>query len=244
MRVATTRRGSWRRTAAGTLALALAVAAAGYYPRADSAAELHARDAPGGAGQGGSSTEDTGPVTSGPGVSRPGILLRVRPAPEGVLEVVETVRLRRPVDLIRLRAPQVDRAGADLTDLAPVATSVELSLAESAAQVPEEIGGDPTQVFLPAGTTAYTVRYLLEGSTVPDDRAGRALIAVGPLSAAGPAGRVNLVASGESVLTLSCPLLDDDATACGTPGDDGLRLQAPLPGRSAVVVIEVEAQEP
>lgn len=242
------------RAVAVALALLLAVAAIGYYQRADSAAELAARDgvgAPAGDAAapgepGAPPAEDTGSVTSGPGVTRPGILLRVTPAPGGVLDVAETVRLRRPVDVIRLRAPLVARAGGDFADLTPVATSVQLSVGDRPADVPEEIGDDPTQVFLPAGTTAYTVRYLLEGTTVRSvpSTTGRALIAVGPLSAARPAGRVALVASGDAVLNLTCPLLEGNAAACGTPTDDGLQLRAPLPGRSALVLVQVDLPEP
>lgn len=229
------------------LALLLVLAAVGYYQRADSAAELAARDAgvkPGGEAPaaGAPSAEDTGSVTSGPGVTRPGILLRVTPGPGGALDVAETVRLRRPVDVVRLGAPPVGRAGGDFADLTPVATSVQLSVGDRPADVPEEIGDDPTQVYLPAGTTAYTVRYLLEGTGVPSTT-GRALIAVGPLSAAGPAGRVALAASGDAVLDLTCPLLEGDAAACGTPDDDGLRLRDPLPGRSALVLVEIDPSE-
>ncbi len=253
--VATTRARGPVRAVTAVLALLLAGAAVGYYQRADSAAELRARDAASGAPDGEQaaprepgtpSTEDTGAVTSGPGVTRPGILLRVTPVPGGALEVAETVRLRAPVDRIRLRAPRLGRAGGGFAELTPVATSVQLSLGDRPAEVPQEVGDDPTQVYLPVGTTAYTVRYLLEGTTVRSvpSTTGRALIGVGPLSQAGPAGRVNLVASGPEVLNLTCPLLEGNGAACGTPADDGFQLGAPLPGRSALVLVQVDLPEP
>lgn len=253
--VATTRARGPVRAVSAVLALLLAGAAVGYYQRADSAAELRARDAVGATPDGEQaapdepgdpSMEDTGPVTSGPGVSRAGILLRVTPAPGGALDVAETVRLRAPLDRIRLRAPRVGRAGGDFADLTPVATSVQLSVGDRPTEVPQQVGDDPTQVYLPAGTTAYTVRYLLEGTTVRSvpSTTGRALVGVGPLSQAGPAGRVTLVASGPAVLNLTCPLLDGNAAACGTPADDGFRLRAPLPGGSALVLVQVDLPEP
>lgn len=218
------------------VACALAVAAGGYYLTADPTAEVRAAAA-GASGSAADALADD--VTgTGPGLSKPGIDLRVTPLAEGGLEVVETVRLRQAEDQVRLRPPDVSRAGPDHADLSPTATDVRLTVDGRPSEVPDEVGKAGLSIFLPTGTAAYSLRYVLRGTSAADP-AGGTRAAVGPLSQAGPAGRVMVRASGPSVSALTCPLLPRGAERCAVATDDGVELRRALRGRSALVLVAI-----
>ncbi len=88
--MSTSKSGLWRRVTAVSLSVGLVAVACAYYLQASPAAVLAQSSS--GAGSAG----DPAPsLSSGPGVSRPGILLDVRPTSAGAVEVIETVQLRR-----------------------------------------------------------------------------------------------------------------------------------------------------
>ena len=165
--------------------------------------------------------------------------IRKRHTPRArLLEVVETVRLRQAEDQVRLRPPDVSRAGPDHADLSPTATDLRLTVDGRPSEVPDEVGKAGLSIFLPTGTAAYSLRYVLRGTSAADP-AGGTRAAVGPLSQAGPAGRVMVRASGPSVSALTCPLLPRGAERCAVATDDGVELRRALRGRSALVLVAI-----
>lgn len=187
------------------------------------------------------------PISSGPGLSEPGLLLSAQLRPDGDFEVSEIVLLPEPVTGVRLAAPQITELSDGLAEASPTARTVQLSAGGQPIPVdPAEVTG-PVQVTLPSGATGYELRYSLSGVTVRTSRStpGRALSGLTPLSDALPDDlAVQVVVTGDVVRNLTCPLLEGEARSCARSGPDGSVVVPDLTFAEAAVLLQVDLERP
>ncbi len=245
--------GRWLQRAVGlTTAVVLTMLAGIYYAQAQTATERGstASDDPSMTGR---DVDTTVPEPSarssppdGPGVNRPGVLLRFAAAPGDRLDVSESVLLGRPTDRVVLRAPRVRRAGAPFGDSRARVVELQVTVDGQPIVVPSRLGRTPVTVDLGGPTARYELRYLLLGTTVRSvpSTTGRALVATGSLTRASSRRDVMVTSDDPSVLNLTCPLLAGDDTACADVTAGTWRLRSPLSGSEALVVAQIDLPAP
>jgi hypothetical protein len=94
-----------------------------------------------------------------------------------------------------------------------------------------------------AAADRFSLRYRLTGVTVRStpSTAGRALAAIGPLTADLPADLpVVIVVTGSTVLGVNCPLLALDDQSCGVESAQGWRPARSLTAGSAVATVQFD----
>ncbi|GAC1383153.1 MAG: hypothetical protein NVSMB4_11140 [Acidimicrobiales bacterium] len=187
-------------------------------------------------------------ATSGPGLTEPGVHVVAQPDAVGDLEVMERVRLAKPVR--RLAIARLHTAGSGVSATIPRVTGFQAEadgavVTDSlASPLPE--GGE--WLALPAAATDIVMRYRLEGGVSRSQPApvGRALIVLPPITAMsfelGPLPVVVEVV-GAQVRNLVCPDLPVAEQLCGRQqGQVWTTTALPL-GRS-VVVAQVDLPAP
>lgn len=179
------------------------------------------------------------PSDDASGGGEPGVLLVIDPTPDGTFAVTETVRLPTPANTITLRPPRVAGAGAPFTDLSPVATDVQVSADGAAIAVPEETVADPVDLAVEE-VSVFEITYELDGTLVrtrPAESA-RALAAVSPLvSGLDDTLPVTVVVTGDSVLSVNCPLLTLRQQACGVGSTPRMTVEDTLTVGRGIVTI-------
>ncbi len=179
---------------------------------------------------------------TGPGLTRPGILLIASPASDGTFDVLERIRPLRPVSVLTLRPAPVDRAGRQFASASAAATQVQVSAGDQPVLVPGAKVGATMELPV-AQVGQFELRYRLTGVTVRStpSTAGRALAAIGPLT-----GGVDddlpvlFIVSGGTVLGLNCPLLPLSQQSCGTRVQDPPSVEHELPGRLALTSVQYD----
>jgi hypothetical protein len=73
---------------------------------------------------------------TGPGLTRPGILLIASPASDGSFDVIERIRMASPVSVLTLRPAPVDQAGREFASASAAATQVQVSAGDQPVVVP------------------------------------------------------------------------------------------------------------
>jgi hypothetical protein len=177
---------------------------------------------------------------TGPGITQPGILLLAWPSPDGSFEVIERVRPVGTVSDVTLRPASVDRAGQQFASSSAAAKQVRLTAGGKDVTVPgAEIGA---RTILAVGQVdRFDLRYRLTDVTVlsSPSTSGRALAALGPLTGAMNQDLpVLIVAAGDSVLGLSCPLLPLSEQSCGSRLDNGPGFRRELPSPVALTMVQ------
>lgn len=184
--------------------------------------------------------------TSGPGVDRPGILVRARPDDVGTLEVVERIRTATPVMALRLTPPSA-LGLPGLAGIHPAVVSLQAA-AGGTGTVPTGFTGflAPTTLTFTSPTTSVTLRYRLEDASRRSQPAppGRVLIALPPI-ASESLGRLPVVVqvSGAGVRNLVCPLLSPGEQLCGR-ASGALWSTIAMPAARARVVAQVDLPAP
>ena len=177
---------------------------------------------------------------SGPGITQPGIFLLAWPAADGSFEVIERVRPVGTVSTVTLRPASVDPAGQQFAAASAAATQVRLSAGGQDVPVPGAEVGATTAVAV-GQVDRFDLHYRLTDIAVVStpSKSGRALAALAPLT-----GGMNqdlpvlIVAAGDSVLGLSCPLLSLPEQSCGSRLDNGPGFQRELPSRLALTTVQ------
>ena len=178
--------------------------------------------------------------TAGPGLTEPGILLVASPASDGSFNVLERIRLASPASSLTLRPATVGRAGSQFASASAVASQVQVTAGDEPVNVPGAAITAATTLPVAEGDR-FEVRYRLTDVTVRStpSTSGRALAAIGPLT-----GGVNddfpvlFIASGGTVLGLSCPLLPLSERSCGSHVQPGLGVQHELPSALAITTVQ------
>ncbi len=183
----------------------------------------------------------------GPGTTETGIYLAARLSASGAFAVSETILLDQPITVVILRPPPIRLAGTDFAPRRPIAKNVSLTTGSHSVVLPTSDVSEATRVALPRPTRRLELRYQLTGVTVRSNpsAAGRALAALGPVSAGYPAQLpVAMRVTGGHVRNLQCPRLppSDQSCAAGEPGR--LRLARPLPWHEAIIVIQLDLPRP
>lgn len=178
--------------------------------------------------------------TSGPGIDEPGVLLVATALADGSFEVTEQVLLEEPTTALVLAPTSTESAGRPFADTAVVAAEVQVTSAGQPVVVPEATVSRRTVLTVPA-TREVTVSYRWVGATVRSvpSTARRALAVVGPLT--GPSVGdlpVSVVVPGETVRTLTCPMLPPTEQVCGS--GDPAAVVGSLTGRDALVVVQLD----
>jgi hypothetical protein len=155
--------------------------------------------------------------------------------------------LDQPITVVILRPPPIRLAGTDFGPRRPIAKNVSLTTGRHSVVLPTSDVSEATRVALPRPTRRLELRYQLTGVTVRSNpsAAGRALAALGPVSAGYPAQLpVAMRVTGGHVRNLQCPRLppSDQSCAAGEPGR--LRLARPLPWHEAIIVIQLDIPRP
>lgn len=226
-----------KRAAAGLAALTLTVVLA-----AACSAEVPAPTAPS-PGQlevgGGTPKVAAPPASEGPGITSPGIRLSAVPRADGSFDVTEEVLLRGATSMVQLRPPTGDELPG-LAGIVPKASNVQVTAdAVGVTLTPAEVT-EPRDLPLVTAATRIQLTYRLTGSTVRSvpSRSGRALAALGPLTA-GTDGTLptDLVVSGGGLLNATCPRLSETRCSVGEP--PGLSIQPAIPADQAVAVLQL-----
>lgn len=183
----------------------------------------------------------------GPGTTETGIYLAATLSASGAFAVSETILLDQPITVVILRPPHIRLAGTDFAPRRPIAKNVSLTTGSDSVVLPASDVSQATRVALPRPTRRLELRYQLTGVTVRSNPsvAGRALAALGPVSAGYPAQLpVAMRVTGGHVRNLQCPRLppSDQSCAAGEPGR--LRLARPLPWHEAIIVIQLDLPRP
>jgi len=154
--------------------------------------------------------------SAGPGLTRPGIHLRVSPEDTGDVEVVERIIAPVPIRVLPLAAPPAapgdDGPAARLVDLHVAADDVVVPVAD-----PGE-GGEQRQVILPGPTTTLELRYRVvdadeRSATAPP---GRATLSLRPAASGAFASSPTVVqVRGAVVHTLVCIDAPRERQLCG-----------------------------
>lgn len=194
----------------------------------------------------GTDTSTLGQVpTTGPGVTTPGISLRVTLTPAGTLDVWERVRLSTPTTMLQFRPPRLAAVG--LADLRAEATSVQLSISGQPVALAVSDFTGTQAVTLDRPVTAYELRYVLDGAvqrSLPST-SGRAIAGVGPLSVVtDPGAPVTVATRSAAVRNIACPLLVADAVACADGAVGALSVQEGLTIKDAVVLLQLDLPTP
>lgn len=178
--------------------------------------------------------------SAGPGITEPGILLIASPASDGSFNVLERIRLARPASTLTLRPATVSLAGPQFASAPAFASQVQVTAGGQPVNLPGAAITAATTLRVAEGDQ-FEVRYQLTDVTVRStpSTTGRALAAIGPLT-----GGVNddfpvlVIASGGTVLGLSCPLLSISERSCGSHVQPGLGVQRELPSALAITTVQ------
>ena len=186
-------------------------------------------------------------LPEGPGSTTAGIYLLASPASDGSFDVNEFVLLDKPVSTLDLRLPPVSQGGNEFRSLQPSATQVQASADRQPVVIPDaRIRGEISlPLVMPA--TRFELRYRLKGVTVRSMRSvpGRAIAALGPVSAGVPANLpVRIRVTGQAVLNLVCPSLRLSKQACSAGSPPKLRVNRNLPWRQALVLVQLNLPRP
>jgi hypothetical protein len=186
-------------------------------------------------------------LPDGPGTTTAGIYLLASPASDGSFDVNEFVLLDKPVSTLDLRLPPVSQGGNEFRSLHPNATQVQASADHQPVVIPDaRIRGDISlPLVMPA--TRFELRYRLKGVTVRSMRSvpGRAIAALGPVSAGVPANLpVRIRVTGQAVINLVCPSLRLSKQACSAGSPAKLRVNRNLPWRQSLVLVQLNLPRP
>jgi len=183
---------------------------------------------------------------TGPGVTEPGILLVASPESDGSFDVLELVRLGSPVTALTLRPAPVDRAGQQFASVVATATAVQVSAGDQPVVVPAATVDSTTSLPVP-DVDHFELRYRLTGVTVRStpSTAGRALAAIGPLTGGVDDDLpVHVIASGDTVLGLNCPMLPLSQQSCGGHVPTGPSIEHEMPWHLAVTTVQFNLPQP
>lgn len=185
-------------------------------------------------------------LPAGPGTTEPGVLVRATPLSDGSFDVAELVLYAAPVTAVALRPPSIAQGGHEFAALQPWASDVQVSAGDDVAMVPDGRVAVPVTVTLEAPTRRVELRYRLRGVTVRSlpSRAGRALAALSPITAASPGGRVAFATPGAAVRNLQCPTLPLAEQACAAGSSPRLHVEGSLPWSKALVLVQLDLPRP
>lgn len=186
-------------------------------------------------------------LPSGPGTSRPGILLIATPASDGTFDISEVALFADPVSGVTVRPPDIAALGGLFRKSNAVAKQVQISAGDQPVVVPDGRLSRETKLEFAEATKRVELRYQLTGvtkRTVPS-RANRALAAIGPLIASAPGDLpVAIIVTGRSVRNLTCPHLRLSEQACAAGRQPRLRVDRSLPLRDARIQVQLDLPRP
>lgn len=181
-------------------------------------------------------------TNDGPGSTQPGVRVVVQLDTSGVLEVVEDLRLNRPVIAITVAPPVVttDEATRSLKPRIVGLHVTALGVTVGGA-IPPTIS-IPTTLRLGRAASSISLRYRLEGSTVRTEPSplGRALVVMPPIGAGSFAMLpviVTVISPG--VRNLLCPQRGVDQQLCGRQLGQTWSTQG-LTGSTSSVIAQVD----
>ncbi len=186
-------------------------------------------------------------LPSGPGTTRPGILLIATPASDGTFDVSEVARFPEPISGLTVRPPDIAALGGLFRRSNAVAKQVQVSAGDQPVVVPDGRVRHATKLEFAERTDRVELRYRLTGVTKRTfpSRANRALAGIGPLIATGPRDfPVAIIVPGRSVRNLTCPHLRLAERACAAGGPSRLRVDRPLPMRDARIQVQLDLPRP
>jgi hypothetical protein len=179
----------------------------------------------------------------GPGGRDPGIRLTATPTPQGTFDVVETVRLVKPVTKLTLAPPDFTSASPSLRSSRPVAAGLVVTAGGSRIKLSNGTVSRATVIPIAKPADLFELRYQLRGATVISrpSSVGRRLGGLGPMVTGVPDGlAVAITVRGHSVRNLSCPCLPQDDQACAAGHQPRLRVNGNLARRDALVEVQFD----
>lgn len=185
-------------------------------------------------------------LTTGPGLTTPGIYVLVQPDAAGNLEVVERLRFAVGVTSLRLAPPKPTEAKG-LEGVKPVIVGLQAAAGDAPAPAPWT-GPVRSAVTLPLPTavTKIDLRYRLEAATVRSQPStlGRGLAALPPIAAVG-LGSVPVVIEvvGSGVRNIVCPQLQAEDQLCGRHTGQVWTTTA-LTARQSSVIAQLDLAQP
>lgn len=176
-----------------------------------------------------------------PGVTQVGISLVAQADSNGTLEVLERIRLAKPVFTLTLRAPQP--VVSALAGTHPTVANLQAQVGPRPIPVPAptSTGSDGSlELRLTTPRTRVWLRYQLTDATVHTQPSpqGRVLATIGPISAAGLGSTPVSVQVG-GALNLVCPQLPASEQVCGAT-HPMLLSAGPVPADESTMVAQID----
>ncbi|GAB3813325.1 hypothetical protein [Kribbella italica] len=191
---------------------------------------------------GGAAQVQPPPASEGPGLTAPGIRLTGVPRGDGSFDVTEQVMFRTPTSTIQLQLPKSgERLQGLMARTKPEVISLQVVADGDLVTVRDTQVKAARDLQLDSPATELKLTYRLSGSSARSlpSRAGRALAAISPLTAATDGTLpTNLAVSGGGLLNAICPLLKETRCAVGEPPELGI--QQGLPADRALAVLQLD----
>jgi hypothetical protein len=172
-----------------------------------------------------------------------GILIIARPTSVGSFDVIETVVFDSPTNTLTFAVPDPVRLDPQFRRNRPLASNVRVDAGGERVVVPHQRVSAQTTVATEAPVDQIELHYRLSGvvNRSTPAPAGRALAALGPLTAGVPAELpVRIVVLGREVRNLQCPHLPLAEQACAAGSRTRMRVNRALPWQSAMVLVQLD----
>jgi hypothetical protein len=173
----------------------------------------------------------------------PGIVIIARPTSVGSFDVVETVVFDSPTNALAFALPDPVKVAPQFRRNRPIASNVRVDAGEQRVVVPHQRISAPTAVTTESPVDRIELHYRLSGvvNRSTPAPAGRALAALGPLTAGVPADLpVQIMVTGPEVRNLQCPHLPVSDQACAAGSRTRMRVNRALPWRAAMVLVQLD----
>lgn len=186
---------------------------------------------------------------TGPGLTKPGILMQFSPRDDGGFDVAEHVIFNAGVSRVRFTPPSGRAAGAAFsrTHAEVVDLQVQGDDQQPLGQLASGTITKATSVRLGRTTSTLTLRYRLTGTSIRSMPSGarHALAYLRPITAGiDTTLSIRIVAAGAGISNLTCPGLAAAERACAAGTAPDLRVRSDLRAEDSTVVVQLDLPEP
>jgi hypothetical protein len=186
-------------------------------------------------------TEQSVPVTPGPGVTRPGIRLIAVPRPDGSFDITEDMLLPEAMNILQLQLPDSgEHLPGMMAKTDPQVTNLKVLADNQSVPLEATTVKSPADIPLTTAATRLRLTYRLSGSAVlsTPSRPERAGAAIRPLAAGSEGTLPTSLSVTGGLLNAVCPLLTDTRCAVGDPPK--LAIMPDIPASKALVVLQLD----
>jgi len=186
------------------------------------------------------SPSPTTTVSPGPGVTKPGIRLKVVPQTDGSFDITEDVMLPEATNILQLQLPDSgEHLPGMMAKTTPKVTNLKVTAGDDPVPVEDTTVTAPEDLPLTTAASRIRLTYTLLGSVVRStpSKPERAGAAIRPLTSATEGTLPTDLTVTSGLLNAVCPLLIETRCATGDPPDLGILPD--IPAGKALVVLQL-----